>query len=165
MFVDVPRFGNHQSHDKAIFVGPVDYIIHILEKPLVGPSRIAVEERLLPQERRRSVRMTNVQATENIGLEDGEPLIGPIFQVLSQFLVIEPLKYQPGRIAQVKEGLAVLIDKVSTIGADLESQVFDRTFREIGSPCQTCRTEDGEKHRTREGIIHGSTPGMKAIGR
>src|SRR5262249_40627527 len=127
------------------------------------------------QERGCPVRMACAESTEDISLDNGEPLTGPVFQVLLDFLAIEPLKQQPGGIAQVEEGLAVLIDKVTPIRADLEFQALDRTlgcFRGRGCPGQAPRTEQGEKHaaldkgekqRTRNGDYHGGVPGRRMV--
>ena len=125
MFGDVPRLGGHQAHHQAQFVRPVDHVVHVLEELLVGPGRVAVDERRRVEERRVAVRVFLAQSAQHIRLDDREALGGAVFQILVHFLAIEPLKEQPARVAEVEERLAVLIDEVSPVRADPEFEVLD----------------------------------------
>ena len=49
VFVDVPRFGGNQGHDQPQLVGPVDNVVHVLEKRLIGFRRVAVDKGRLPE--------------------------------------------------------------------------------------------------------------------
>src|ERR1700686_5360596 len=96
--------------------------------------------------------MAFVEPPDDIGLDDGKTFPGSILQILLYFLVIESLEQQPGCIAQVEEGFVSLVDKVTTIRADLEFQVFDRMigflFRGF-SQSRICREQQDEKDAAR----------------
>src|SRR5262245_25876401 len=97
--------------------------------------------------------MLFVESTQDIGLDDREPLAGPVLEIVIDFLLIEPLEEQPGGITQVEEGLAVLIHEVAPVRADLESQVFDRAlgrFWGTGAPGRVRGVQRGEQHAARE---------------
>src|SRR6266566_1939670 len=75
-------------------------------------------------------------------------LIGAVLQILVHFLTIEPLEEQPASVAKIKERLAVLIDEVSPVWADLEFEVLDgmrrRSVRRGGIGA------NGSQHRCRQ---------------
>ena len=70
--------------------------------------------------------MALAEAADDVGLDDRESLGDAVLQVLINLVVIEPLKEQPAGVGEVEERLAVLIDEVAPVRADLESQVLDR---------------------------------------
>ncbi len=69
--------------------------------------------------------MACAEPAEDIRLDDGEPLAGPVLQVLLDFLAVESLKEQPGGVAEVEEGFAVLIDEIATVAAGLQLHLLD----------------------------------------
>ena len=72
MLIDVPRLGGNEPHDQAQFVRAVDHVVHVLEELLVGPGRVAVEERRRIEERRVAVRVLLAQSAQDIRLDDRE---------------------------------------------------------------------------------------------
>src|SRR5262249_7036075 len=98
--------------------------VYIAEKVLVQTGGIAVDERRHADEGNRPVGMLRVQPPKNIRLDDGEPLTGPVLQVLLDLRAVQALKQQPGGVAQVEEGFAVLILQVASVRADVELGVF-----------------------------------------
>src|SRR5262245_50116613 len=110
--------------------------------------------------------MAFAQPPEDVGLDHGEALPGPVLQVLFDFLALEPLEDEPGRVTQVEEGLAVLVDEVAAVGADLELEALDRRpglrFRRFRARVvrRSVQEEeqsggDGEKRPGRDGASHG----------
>ena len=77
MVIDVPRLGGDQAHHQAQFVGAVDHVVHVLEELLVGPARVAVDERGRAEQRAVPVRVMLAQPAEDVRLDDGEPLARP----------------------------------------------------------------------------------------
>src|SRR6266508_4361041 len=71
--------------------------------------------------------MAQIEPAQDISLNHGESFAGPVLQIFLDLRAIEPLKQQPGGVAQVEEGAAMLVDKIPPIRADLESQAFDGT--------------------------------------
>src|SRR2546427_11024267 len=67
------------------------------------------------------------QSTQHIRLEHREPLGGAVFEILLEFIVVEPLEKQPASVAEIKERLAVLVHEVSSVWADSEFDVLDGT--------------------------------------
>src|SRR5207249_4054687 len=98
-----------------------------LEKRLVRLGGVTVDERGFSEERRGPIRMAGAEPAQDIRLKDREAFVGPVLQVLLDFLAVKPLKDQPGRIAEVEERFAGLIDEVATIGADLQLHSLDGT--------------------------------------
>ena len=125
MVSDVPRLGRHKTHHQAQFVRAVDHVVHVLEKLLVGPGRVAVDKRHHVEERRIAVRVLLAKSAQHIRLDHRESLGRPVFQVLVQFLAVEPLEKQPASVPEVEERLAALIDEVPPARADAEFQVLD----------------------------------------
>src|SRR6266702_3812411 len=122
---DVPRLGGHKAHHQAEFVRAVDHVVHVLEKLLVGSSRVAVEERCRVQERRIAVRVIFAKSAQYVGLYDREALGRAVFEILVHFVTIGPLEEQPASVAEVKEGLAVLVHEVSPVRADPELEILN----------------------------------------
>ena len=74
----------------------------------------------------------------------------PVFEILVQFLAIEPLEEQPAGVAEVEERLALLVNQVASVGADLQSEVPDRTRRRVvrrGSAAGSREQERRCEHR------------------
>jgi hypothetical protein len=53
------------------------------------------------------------------------PASEPVLEVLLDFLAVEPLKEKPARVPEVEEGLAVLLDEVAAVAADLQLHPLD----------------------------------------
>src|SRR5262249_1475975 len=62
--------------------------------------------------------MALAKPPEDIRLDHGEPLAGPVLQVLFDLLVIKPLKYQPGGIAEVEEGRSGVVCEIAPVGTN-----------------------------------------------
>ena len=129
MVSDVPRLGGHQAHHQTQFVRAIDHVVHVLEKLLVGPGRVAVDQRCHIEERRIAVRMFPAKSAQHVRLDDREPFGGAVLEILIEFIVVEPLEKQPASVAEIKERLAVLINEVSSVLADAEFDIFDGTRR------------------------------------
>src|SRR5262249_51267131 len=107
-----------------------------------------------------------VEPSDDVGLDDGEPLPGPVFQVLLYFLVIESLKQQPGGVAEAKERLAVLVDEVVTVGAYFQPHPLDRTvgIKAWGLGPRIGHSP-GRRRRLRWGVQRRPTPDRQCEGR
>src|SRR5262249_61798908 len=68
--------------------------------------------------------MTLLEPTDDIRLNDGEALLGPVLQVLFHFLSTQPLKKKPAGITEVEERFAILIDESAAVGADGQFHPF-----------------------------------------
>src|SRR5262249_3204912 len=90
---------------------------------------IAVDKRRLTEQVNWPIRMLLAHPANDVSLNDGKSLGGPVLQILVHLLAVQPLKQQPGGVAQVEERLAVLIHEVAAIRADLQLHVLDRTGR------------------------------------
>jgi hypothetical protein len=88
----VPRLGGYKAHHQAQFVGAVDHLVHLLEKRFIGLGRVAVDERAFSKQRAVPIRVTLVKPADDVSLDDGKPLRGPVLQVFIHLLAIEPLK-------------------------------------------------------------------------
>jgi hypothetical protein len=81
--------------------------------------------RRLPEEGAVAVRVAPAEAPDDVGLDDGEALAGAVLQVLLDLLAVQPLAEQPARVAQVEERLAVLVDEMAAVGANLRPHPLD----------------------------------------
>ena len=57
--------------------------------------------------------------SQDHGLNDGESLGRPVFEVAAGFRSVEAVEEFPGCVAQVEKGLAVFPDEVATVFADV----------------------------------------------
>src|SRR5262249_3382682 len=130
----------------------------------VGLRGVAIDERGLPEERAIAVRMALVEPPDDIGLDDGEPLRGPVLKVFVQFVVIEALEEQPAGVGEVEERLPVLIDEVAAVRTDLQPHALDRRgggpiarAPDLGGTA-TDEQQESRCRRDREGPMHCGPP-------
>ena len=111
------------AHRQAELVRAVHDVVNVPEESLVGPGRVAVEERIIPVEVRR------LQPAQAIRLDRRETARDAVLEIDVHLFVVQPLEQRPCGVGQVIERPVLRGHQVPAVRRHLESQALHGTRR------------------------------------